>query len=323
MRIISPDDFIDLYYKSKQRGLKFLSSKLNPNHINRTKSAFNDTAIHSSNWWIIPKVQERWNLLVTGNPKTNYIQYTNEHYLKDKKDIQMLSLGSGTCTAELEFARYPSIKKIICVDIAENRINEAKEKAKQQNINSIDFKIADVHSFDLAENYYDIIFFNSSLHHFKNLEAFLKKIKISLKQDGFLIINEYVGPNRLQYPNNQIKAINEAIKLIPKKYRIRFKSNSFKNRYYGSGILRMIIADPSECIESEKILPLIHKDFQIVEEKIIGGNILMSAFKDISHNFIEINKEKEKILDNLFRFEDEYLENNKSDFIFGIYKKIN
>ena len=47
----------------------------------------------------------------------------------------------------------------------------------------------------------------------------------------------------------------------------------------------------------------------------------MNVLKDISHHFVVINTEKEKILTSLFQFEDEYLKSNKSDFVFGVYQK--
>lgn len=63
-RIITLDDIIDVYAKLIQRGVSFITSKLSLNTIKRTKSAFNELNIESSNWWNIPKVKERWNFLI-------------------------------------------------------------------------------------------------------------------------------------------------------------------------------------------------------------------------------------------------------------------
>ena len=68
-------------------------------------------------------------------------------------------------------------------------------------------------------------------------------------------------------------------------------------------------------------MPSLHNYFNPLIEKYYGGNILMNVLKDISHHFVETNKEKEKILNNLFEFEDDYLKSNKSDFVFGVYQK--
>mgnify|MGYP007020160955 FL=1 len=99
-----------------------------------------------------------------------------------------------------------------------------------------------------------------------------------------------------------------------------FKSNLKKKKYYGSGLIRMILSDPSECVDSESILPVIHEHFEILMEKSYGGSILMSALKDLSHHFIEMNDSKYQNLNQIFEFEDTYLIENTSDFLFGIYQ---
>jgi hypothetical protein len=83
----------------------------------------------------------------------------------------------------------------------------------------------------------------------------------------------------------------------------------------------MIIADPSECIDSENIIPSIHKHFKTLDEKSLGGNILINVLREISHHFVEIDDDKKQILDALFEFEDTYLKYNKSDLVFGVYQK--
>jgi len=320
-RIITKDDIVDTYAKIRQRGFSFISSKFNFNPTKRTKSAFNELNIESANWWIIPKVKQRWNKIITGSENIDYVTYVAENFLDNKKNLKMLSLGSGVCEQELEFATYKQFDKITCMDISEVLLDIAKQNALSKGLKNIEFLSQNIYNYKFPDNEYDIVLFNASLHHFKNINSFLsEKIKKTLKNNGKLIINEYVGKNRLQFPKHQIKAINESLELIPKKYKKRYKLNFYKTNFYGSGIIRMFIADPSECVESEKILPVIHDNFKIMYEAPYGGNILMNSLKDISHHFVEINKEKEIVLNRLFDFEDQYLKKNSSDFVFGIYE---
>ena len=322
-RLITIDDIIDTYTKGKQRGWDFLTSKFTLSNKLRTKSAFNESSVISSNWWIIPYIKERWNFLITGNTRINYEQYLVKEILKDETNLKLLSLGSGSCSHEIELAKYEKFKKIVCIDLSEYQLSEARKIAKTKKLDNIDFICADAEKYDLPENYFDIVLFHSSLHHFNHVESLLSgKIRSCLKDTGKLVINEYVGPNRLQLPPHQIQEINKALKIIPEKYRKRYRTKLTKNTFYGSGILRMIIADPSECIDSDNILPSINKYFEKVVEKPYGGNLLMHVLKDISHHFVDLNGEKKKILDELFRFEDAYLLTHPSDFIFGVYKKL-
>lgn len=321
MKLVTSDDIIDVLAKGKQRGISFLLSKLTLRRISRTKSAFDQSIIRHANWWIIPAIRERWNTLITGNPSTTYEEFMMEEYLKNYTHLRLLSIGSGSCSHELALAQYSNFEKIVCVDLAQNRLNEARAIAQKNKLGNIEFKCIDIykHSFDQP---FDIVFFHSSLHHFANISTFIgNHIPSLLKPKGLLIINEYVGPTRLQHPSHQIKAINQALSKIPNKYRRRFQTNWLKKSYSGSGLFRMILADPSECIDSEQILPTIHKHFTPIIKRPYGGNLLMHVLKDISHHFVNLNPEKTEILRQLFEEEDQYLKSNSSDFIFGIYQK--
>jgi len=322
MRIVTPDDFIDIYHKATQRGLQFIMSKLNPSSLSRTKSAFSDSAISSSNWWIVPKVKERWNYKITGSTDIDYETYTIDKYFLGQNNLRMLSIGSGICSHEMRFAESDVFSNITCIDIADNLLAQAEKIANEKNITNMEFVVGDIWKLPIEKESFDVIFFHSSLHHFDKISTFINdKIKEWLKPAGLLIINEYVGPNRLQFSKTQISNINKGLKIIPDRYRQRFQSKWLKNKFYGSGYMRMVVADPSECIESAEILPVIHAGFTVLEEKAYGGNLLMNILKDIAHNFLEDNPETNAVLDTLFDLEDKYLENHDSDFLFGVYQK--
>ena len=322
MKLITIDDFIDIYSKSKQRGIDYLLSKLTFNQMSRTKSAFNQQKIIHSNWWIVPMVRKRWNSLISGDENQTYEEYMMTKILHNEKKLKLLSIGSGVCSHELKLAEYDNFEEIVCVDLAQNRLNEAKEVALSKGLKNMHFVCTDFFKHHFKNEYYDIVFFHQSLHHFKHVEHLLTtKISNCLKPNGKVVINEFVGPSRMQLPKYQIKAINKALKIIPKQFRSRFKTGQVKNNFYGSGVLRMILADPSECIESANILPSLHKYFNPLVEKGFGGDILMHVLKDISHHFVDTDEEKEKVLNALFEFEDNYLKSDKSDFVFGIYQK--
>lgn len=321
-KLLTKDDFIDLRHKIKQRGLGFILSKLNRNSIKRTESAFNQLDYQSADWWIIPSVRERWNYLITGQKQFDYKQFFIQNLLNNQSNLRLISIGSGSCKNEIEFAKHRALEEVVCIDLAKDTLQKAEEVAKQSNLKNIQFICADVNKIKLQNNSFDIVFFNASLHHFNHIDEFIETVvKQCLKPNGMLVINEFVGATRLQYSKNQLKKINEALKLIPNQYKTRYKSNILKQTFSGSGLFRMILADPSECIDSARILPTIHSHFETILEQPYGGNILMNVLKDISHHFVELNDEKQEILQTLFDFEDEYLTQNSSDFVFGIYKK--
>lgn len=321
MRIITYDDIIDTYQKIAQRGLGFILSKIKVSELDRTKSAFSDSAFSSSNWWIIPKVNERWNKLITGDENQIYEHYVLQKHLTSKKDLTMLSIGAGMCSHELEFAKSPKFKEITCLDIANNLLIKAAEKAKQRGLSNLSFRCEDIRQSKFAIDAFDIVFFHASLHHFNNIEELIKtKVIPWIKPNGIVIINEYVGPDRLQFSKQQIKVINQGLNLLPIHLKKRFKTRLVKRKFSGSGYIRMVIADPSECIQSSQILPVLRNYLTVIEEKPYGGNLLMNVLKDISHNFINLSKKDEQYLQDLFQLEDEYLREHESDFVFAIYQ---
>jgi ubiquinone/menaquinone biosynthesis C-methylase UbiE len=321
---ISKGDLIDLFFKIKQKGTTQILSKFRFSNRARTKSKWN-TVSGSSDFWIIPRLREHWNEKCTGNPKVEYADYLVSKYLSHSKDLKMLSVGCGSGGRERKFGKYQNFASIEGIDMAENKINEARESASKLGMNNINYHVGDFLDFQFESESYDVILFNSSLHHFNQINTFLKtKVKPLLKKDGLLVIHEYVGPNRLQWTKYQLERANHLLNQIPKKYKTRANSRALKTKNYRPGLFRMLLIDPSEAIDSESIIPSIHQHFETLEEKKMGWDILQVLLKDISHNFLGTDTETEKILAFLMEAEDRYMtETGRSDAVFGIYQKTN
>ncbi len=322
MRIITRDDFTETYAKVVQRGTGFLTSKFRVRGSHRTLSAFNHTAKIASNWYQVPSVRQRWNRLITGDENTIYEDYVVKKYLGGKLDLNLLSIGSGSCSHEINFAMHNCFSRVTCVDMAGNLLEKGKKRSRELDLKNMEFVQGDAYHLDLKENDYDMILFHASLHHFQNIQGLIGgDLLKALKGEGILVINEYVGSNRFQFPGEQISMVNQALQKIPRQYRIRYRMKLQKNRVSGAGILRMYMADPSEAPESDKILEILNRQMEAIEIKPYGGNILMLTLKDISHHFMEETLESDAILKELFDLEDKYMEKTDSDFVFGVYRK--
>ncbi|HOF56472.1 MAG TPA: methyltransferase domain-containing protein [Prolixibacteraceae bacterium] len=319
---ISIGDFIDLYYKVKQKGYNELLSKFHLSNKGRTLSKWN-TISSSSDFWIIPEIRCRWNEKCTGNPNIEYEDYVVSKYFSKSKGLKMLSVGCGTGARERKFAKYPNFNLIEGVDMSEKQIDEARNHASDLKLNNIKYIVGDFTTHIFEHSTYDVILFNSSLHHFKDIHNILQtKVLPLLKDGGYLLIFEYVGPKRLQWTKQQLEFANKLLTDLPLKYKIRFNSKSIKRRIYRPGLFRMLLVDPSEAIDSDSIIPSIHNHFKIIEERKIGWDISHLLFKDIAHNFLNNDKETQKLLSYLFEKEDEYLSmTGGSDAVFGVYQK--
>ncbi len=321
--IISIGDFIDIYHKFSLKGTELLLNRLNFSKTSRIRNIWDKKENPPIHWWSIPRVTKRWNKIITGNPNIEFPDYVVNKYLKSKRNLKLISPGCGSGHIELKFAKYNNFSSVEGFDLSPSRINIANMNAKNLGYGNLFYFVGDLYKHDFGINQYDVILFHSSLHHFNNLKTIIEKIYKAMKLGGLLILNEYIGPNRLQWTNKQLKEANNYLKMIPSQYRKLWQSNSIKKKIYRPGLLRMILSDPSEAVNSEEILPQIRKKFKKLEEKPYGGNLLHLIFKDISHNFIENKNDINKILNFLFKAEDTFIENNnQSDFIFGVYTKV-
>lgn len=254
-----------------------------------------------------------------------YEDYFVSKYLTSKHDLKLLSVGCGTGSRKRKFAQKNVFKEIIGIDVAKNAVEEAKKLSLEKGYRQVQYICGDFTKQSFDKEYFDVILFNSSLHHFDQIHEFLSsRVLPLLKKDGFLVIQEYVGPNRLQWTKAQLDESNRLLSQIPESYRRKLNSSRIKRKIYRPGIIRMKMIDPSEAVDSESILPTIHELFEIVEEKSLGWNITHILLKDISQNFLRDDKETQNILQKLYQAEDKFVkEQGKFDTVFGIYRPKN
>jgi ubiquinone/menaquinone biosynthesis C-methylase UbiE len=240
------------------------------------------------------------------------------------KKLTLLSLGCGCGKRELKCAELDVFSKIDAYDISEDRINFATKNAENKGYSHIiNYKTLDVKDVIFQKIQYDVILFEQSLHHFSPLREILKGVNNLMKNESYLIINEFTGPSRFQWTDRQLEVINGLLSILPYKYRIKWKTSSLKTEVYRNGRLAMALYDPSEAIESSKIIPLLEEIFSPVEVKEIGGTILMLLFNEIAHNFKSKDKIAKEIINFCFDVEDILIKNGdiKNNFTVGIYKK--
>ena len=191
MKIITLDDFIDTYFKILQRGKGFFFSKFTLNKEKRTKSAFNSTAFISSNFWSIPMVRKRWNSLISGDKDVDYIEYLIQTFLKNKSNLRLLSLGSGTSNDEIKLAKHTSIfKEVICIDIADNLLQIGAKKASEEKVGNIKFITKNIDKFEFKENEF-VVGENWYLKHDYNLSTHPHSKGKVEGQIDFILLSKY------------------------------------------------------------------------------------------------------------------------------------
>ena len=299
-------------------------SRLTKGKSARVKNAWKDSTKRPSSWWIIPEVSKYYNYLISGDHNIDYYNYIANKYLSTQKGLQGLSLGCGSGHRELKWSSLCDFKKIQAYDLSEARINLAKRLAQEKGSGGIiDYHAADINKIDFQEDYYDVIFMEQSLHHISPLKNMLKKINKSLTSNGYFILNEYVGPSRFQWTERQLRAANGIRSFLPQKYKKHIVDGSTNKSIIRPSRLSMILKDPSEAIESEKIIPLIKDIFDIVEIRPYNGAITHLLFDGIAHNFLSRDEETLGYIQLCLQIENLLTKNNdiQSDFAVAVCQK--
>ncbi len=174
-------------------------------------------------WWDAgPDLYEYRNIRVSGDPQVDWTRYTLKKYFDGQLPLdRCLSLGCGTGQLERHLAKLGTFRQCDAYDITTGAIEMAKDLARKNGFENITYRLADINTLTLPHNSYDAVWISMAMHHFEELEYVCRQIQKTLKPEGLLILEEYVGPNRFQFSEYQKDVANLCLSLLPARYRVR------------------------------------------------------------------------------------------------------
>lgn len=321
---INRHDVVRLVWGIRHGYLPLVLSRLTKGRTERVKDAWKVRIRKRSTWWMIPEVRKHWNYLVTGDENVDYREYVVNKYFVNKSGLKGLCLGCGGGEKVLEWARLGIFERIDAYDISTGLIEKATKRCKESGYKDIiNFRAADIYEVELAENSYDIVIMEHALHHFSPLEEILKRVKNCLGWDGYFVVDEFVGPSRFQWTDKQLRLANAVRSLLPDEYRRHIIDGSKRRRVIRPSRLSMILKDPSEAVESARIMPLLKEFFNVVEVKGYHGAILHLVFEGIAQNFMGDDEEMRKWFGMCVDIEDILTEMGEvdDDFVVAVCRK--
>jgi SAM-dependent methyltransferase len=168
---------------------------------------------------------------------------------------------------------------------------------------SAHFFVADANTIELPPERYDVVFSVMAMHHFEQLEYLLEQVDRSLKPNGFLILNEFVGASRFQWPQHQRELATSVLHLLEPSRR-QLRDGPIREAISAPPLEAMLQSDPFEAIRSAEIKTQVAKRFNIVRCLGYGGSILHLALHDIVHNFDETRETDREVLATFCRLEE-------------------
>lgn len=269
-------------------------------------------------WLAIPEVHDRYQAKATRNQSESWIDFVVKEYLETEQPAEaILSVGCGTGALERHLAARGVTAQIEGIDISQVAVEKARQAASASNLS---YRVADMETLALAPKHYDAVIFNSSFHHLLNMERVCERLQSSLKPGGCLILNEYVGANRFDFPDRQKEAMHAAFMLIPPRYRRSCERVDFgrvRETMEFPNPTDVAALDETEAARSADIPALVHHYFDVVEENPCGGSLLQFVLNGIAGNFTTDNPNAQRILHMLFDVEDALLDSGdlSSDFV--------
>ncbi|SEF63932.1 Methyltransferase domain-containing protein [Caloramator fervidus] len=109
--------------------------------------------------------------------------------LKLKGEETFLDVGCGIGYFTIPAAKILSKGKSIGIDISEEMLNYAKERAK--DIDNIEFKQCFEYEFPIESNSINYVMLSNVLHEIEDKKKFLKEVKRTLKNNGQVFIIEW------------------------------------------------------------------------------------------------------------------------------------
>lgn len=171
-------------------------------------------------WNDLAEVQRRLNQKISGDGAEDWLSYTLRRYFADKLPLaRCYSLGCGHGAVERRLARLGAFVQCEASDVSEGAVAAARRAAEVEGLDSIVYTVQDANFLNLPAQAYDAVWAHASVHHFERLEHVFATVANALKPGGLFILNEYVGPNRFQFPPLQRQAIHACLDLLPPAYR--------------------------------------------------------------------------------------------------------
>lgn len=297
-----------------------------PTASDRVREVWSQAPEHRMTFWMEhPLVKaERLNRMVSGRTELDCHQW----FIGLVRDLgvqlpvaRCLSLGCGFGELERGYSKYGFAEVHEGVDIADGAVEAAREAARNEGLDHLEYWRADLNEMTLPESRFDVVLAHQSIHHIERLEHLAEQVRRTLKPGGLFMLNEYVGANRLQVAPEVMAFGAGILGVLPERY-VRTPEGGVKREMEVPTADQVREYDPSEAVRSEEIVGVLDESLEPVERRDYGGNLLQMGLHKIVGNFHTGDPRDERWLRWLFDAEDRLLDEGiASDFAVLVYRR--
>jgi SAM-dependent methyltransferase len=202
-----------------------------------------------------------------------------------------ISIGCGNGTKELSLLETGVVGSFELFEISDVRIHEGLRLAEAKGLSSrVSFRQRSIDFASPHPSCYDLVYWNNALHHMLDVDAALRWSRQVLAPGGLLYVNDFVGPTRMQFPDEMLEIASRARQALPERL---LRNPAAEGQLLPREVRRpdpreLAARDPTECADSDDILPAINRHFPEAEVKLTGGVIYHLALNDVLANFRDL-----------------------------------
>jgi SAM-dependent methyltransferase len=230
-------------------GLRDLGERAVRSRIGRKWSNTSLRQDNRVNWWSSPTLRA----YVEGriSPETGKgVPGALGRRLEGQRLGSGISIGCGSGSKEIALVKAGLVERFALYELSEVRVRLGREAAAAAGLaESMRFHVAD--AFAASHPPYDLVYWDHALHHMFDVAAALAWSVRALRPGGYLVINDYVGPTRLQWRRGEVRLARaymaEAAPQLGPARPVRHKLPVVSR-------LRQALRDPSEAPQSDRIL---------------------------------------------------------------------
>jgi SAM-dependent methyltransferase len=249
-----------------------------------------------SNWWEHEAIVRYVNRRICGYPLAGIMAgdvALLKYLLGNTIAERGVSVGCGAAAKEMILLRRGIVGHFDLYEISEARIKQATSAAAKWGLEGrITWHNYPADFDSPGSRGYDLVYWNNALHHMLDTRQALEWSRSVLKPEGLLYLNDFVGPDRMQWPDEMLRAATRVREALPPHLLELPRGKRVPTTVTRVDPRDIIANDPTECADSSAIVPAIHELFPGATVRPTGGVVYHLALHGILERITPSEGEK-------------------------------
>jgi SAM-dependent methyltransferase len=287
---------------------------------------YSQASTYTTRWWECDYIVKRINRNVCGEAlagmSAGLHRVAAERFADRLPFARGVSIGCGTGSKERHVIRSGLVEHFTLFELSSVAVEQGRMQAEQHGLTrNMTFRMEDGLTAETGEGVYDLVYWNNALHHMFDVKAALEWSRRVLRKGGVLLMDDFVGPDRMQWSDRLLDINTAVLTALPRDYLRHPMRPGFwiSPRVERSPVEAVIATDPSECVDSANILPELMRVFPDAWVRKTGGGIYHVALNDVLHNLIAA--QDYDLLEKLLELDDQCIEIGETHYAVAIAVK--